>query len=397
MIKNNDIICFSTSDWENPWGSKQQLMLRLSSANRILYVEYQASILHMLNVLFFINRIKKWSHNPRRVNENLYVFTPLPCLPFGFYFRSVNRLNQLFLSLCLMKAFNKMGFKKPILWVYTPLAVDILRFASHSLVVYHCIADFANEKKIAKRMSTIAKMEKELVEKCALVFALTKSLCDYLSKVNTNTYYFPSAVDYEMFNSSCAEDAQEPEDIKEIRRPRIGIVTYLHDQLDLSLLSYIADERKNWSLVIIGKALRTRHDLSRLFKKKNVFFLGEKKHHDIPRYIKSFDVCLIPYVKNEYTDNVSPLKLCEYLSMGKPVVSSGLESLLEFRDTISLCETKEEFLRQINRYIEHGNNDQSIITKRKEVAQQNSWDKRIELLTSLLEESCAKERNNYVS
>ena len=62
----------------------------------------------------------------------------------------------------------------------------------------------------------------------------------------------------------------------------------------------------------------------------NVRLLGTKAHEQIPDYINAFDVCLIPYVVDELTDNISPAKLNEYLAIGKPVVSTDLAEVRRF-------------------------------------------------------------------
>ena len=44
----------------------------------------------------------------------------------------------------------------------------------------------------------------------------------------------------------------------------------------------------------------------------------------MPRYVKAFDVGLVPYRLSDYTANVYPTKLNEYLAMGTPVVATDL-------------------------------------------------------------------------
>ena len=46
--------------------------------------------------------------------------------------------------------------------------------------------------------------------------------------------------------------------------------------------------------------------------------------------MRNFDVGIIPYIKNEYTNNISPAKLNEYLSLGLPCVSTDLNEIKNF-------------------------------------------------------------------
>ena len=53
----------------------------------------------------------------------------------------------------------------------------------------------------------------------------------------------------------------------------------------------------------------------------------------MPAYVKAFDVGLVPYKIAEYTANVYPTKLNEYLVMGTPVVATDLAEIRRFNAT----------------------------------------------------------------
>ena len=75
-------------------------------------------------------------------------------------------------------------------------------------------------------------------------------------------------------------------------------------------------------------------------KSKNVFFYGYVPHKEVSKYINSLDICLLPNQKvvlahgaesgginiSGYT---SPLKLFEYMSHRKAIISSDLPVLRE--------------------------------------------------------------------
>jgi glycosyltransferase involved in cell wall biosynthesis len=62
----------------------------------------------------------------------------------------------------------------------------------------------------------------------------------------------------------------------------------------------------------------------------NVYLLGQRPHSELAQYIRNFDVCTVPYVNAEVTSTVVPLKINEYLAMGKPVVSTELPTVCDF-------------------------------------------------------------------
>jgi hypothetical protein len=80
---------------------------------------------------------------------------------------------------------------------------------------------------------------------------------------------------------------------------------------------------------------------------------------------------------NKLTASIYPLKINEYLAAGKPVVSTHFsDDIFSFRDHAFIAETHDQFLRMIDVAIE-GNNIEKKVA-RMEVANANSWQKRVE-------------------
>jgi len=107
----------------------------------------------------------------------------------------------------------------------------------------------------------------------------------------------------------------------------------------------------------------------------------------IPDYIGAFDVCLVPYVVDEFTSNISPAKLNEYLAVGKPVVSTDLAEVRRFNEAndgvVRIGATREEFLHEVQATLEGDARAQR--DQRRSVAERNSWDRRVEAMSRLLE------------
>jgi hypothetical protein len=58
-----------------------------------------------------------------------------------------------------------------------------------------------------------------------------------------------------------------------------------------------------------------------------VHLLGHKPYASLPAYCKAFDVSLIPFVVNELTRHVNPIKLREYLSAGLACESTDIPAV----------------------------------------------------------------------
>jgi len=59
----------------------------------------------------------------------------------------------------------------------------------------------------------------------------------------------------------------------------------------------------------------------------NVEFLGLKPQHDLPGYLQTMSVGIIPFLVTPTTHAVSPLKAYEYLASGVPVAAPPLRTL----------------------------------------------------------------------
>ena len=384
-MENKNIICVSVSDWLKPWGSKQHLMVKLAQRNRVLYVEYQGSFLDIVKYPgYFLTRFCR-INKVRKINANIYLYTPVPGFPFGNYSIFINKVNQAILSFALRRIIKKLEFNEPVLWVYSPSSVELAGRLNERTIVYHCAADFTNEKKNHLRQRAIDRLQTRLVKEAKIVLTLTRGLHARFIKLNSNTFYFPSAVNIEYFNVIREGNSEEPADLAILPKPRLGVVGYLDGNiLDISLLDYIAKADSGLSIVMIGPLFRNRSALIRLRQNKNVHFLGEKQPSMIPLYLKYLDICLIPYVRNEFTKNVSPIKLYEYLAMGKAVVSTSFsDELSACSRIIGIADCKEEFLRLIKSFLKHKDEEKSFM-ERIEFASSNSWQNRVEFLGGLI-------------
>jgi ubiquinone/menaquinone biosynthesis C-methylase UbiE/glycosyltransferase involved in cell wall biosynthesis len=80
----------------------------------------------------------------------------------------------------------------------------------------------------------------------------------------------------------------------------------------------------------------------------NLHFLGSRPHRDVPAYLACADVAIIPWHVSRLTHAVSPVKVYEYLAMGKPVVAPRIREL-EGMPYLLLADSDEEFIAHIGK------------------------------------------------
>ena len=385
MLKNHNIICFGFADWDNPFRTNQHhIMKRLAVQNRVLFVEslgLRQPVFQKKDILRIFKRLIKGLRGIKKINENLYVYSPL-VIPFHKFYL-IRKLNNFILKNAIRKIQKKLSFTRPILWGYVPNIVDFKKFFDEKLTVYHCVDELSANPLIPG--AVVSQKENELIKTADIVFFTSKPLYEKKKILNKNTYYLPNVADFEHFSKVWREKLNIPEEIKNIKKPVIGFVGAISKyKIDFSIIEYILQTHRDWSLVFIGalgegeKAL----DISNFSKYRNFYYLGPKPYSELPSYLSYFDVCIMPNLINEYTKNMFPLKFFEYLSTGKPVVAIDLPSLEEFRKYFYSATDKNSFVQKIEEALNESSEELKI--KRIEIARQFTWEKRIEEMSEII-------------
>lgn len=393
MLKNENIICISSIDWDFIWQGHQEIMSTLAkNGNRVLFIENTGvrapNIKDVSRLRKRILNYCKGIKGIRKETDNLYIFSPiiLP-FPYSFIARQINRF--LFLSV-LQRWINISHFTDPIIWVFLPtgITLDIINNINKKLVVYYCIDNFAVSSVSANK---IKKTEKKLFETSDLVFVTSKALYDGCARYNSEVHIFPFGVDTTNFEKARITKSEIPDEIKDIKKPIIGYVGGIHKWIDFRLIKYLALRYSEYVFVFIGPV---QTDIGILEGIANIYFLGSKSHKELPNLIKSFSVAIIPYIVTEYTKNVYPTKLNEYLAIGKPVISTCLPEIEMFNrkysNIVYLSRTAEEFGQCIEKAIKEDN--KVFQERRVAVSWDNNWTNRVEQMCSLIERSIKKKR-----
>ena len=107
----------------------------------------------------------------------------------------------------------------------------------------------------------------------------------------------------------------------------------------------------------------------------NVNWLGAKPYGGLPAYLTHFSVATIPFIVNEVTHAVSPLKLFEYMAGGKPVVTPPLRECAR-QSEVLLADGPEEWIEMLDLAIELSA-DPGYQQRMIEAARLNTWDARV--------------------
>jgi glycosyltransferase involved in cell wall biosynthesis len=236
-------------------------------------------------------------------------------------------------------------------------------------VVYDITDDYSHFVNDPRRKAVVRRREETLLQRADLVFVTNPSLREPRLPLNPNVHVSLNGVDYELFATAADPSLPEHPLLEAVPKPRIGFVGFVSDWLDFELVSKMA-ERWPGRVVMVGPIKAGCQAASERISKA-IWTGFIKDRAGLPALIRGFDVVTMPFLKNELTDNMNPLKIWEYLATGKPFVSTALESMRLCAGLGESARSHAEFLELVERGLLEG---QAKAPARMALAREHSWD-----------------------
>jgi glycosyltransferase involved in cell wall biosynthesis len=374
------IVCYA-EDWGRLPSSTQHLMRELSKTHPILWVDSMGlrapSAASAGDLKRIWNKIKKFSEGIEEVEPNIFRLSPL-VLPLH-KFSLVRRFNRRLMKVYVGGFLKKKRFDRFIQWSSTPTSAPMLGALSELANVYYLGDEFSEFTQFDKELVT--RLERELLIRSDLLFVVSERLRQTKSKFNAVMELLPHGCDYAHFSTvSKLGEHDIPGDLAKIPHPRIGYYGLIRDWFDFPMLREIFQRHPEWSLVLIGPCDTDTSGISDL---PNVHLLGPKPYTDLPKYLRGFDVGIIPYRDTEITRNANPLKLLEYLSSGIPVVTTDVPAVHAYSDGLRIAKDTVAFERGIVDALAETGIDQT--ETRQKIGRENSWRSRVELVETVFD------------
>jgi UDP-galactopyranose mutase len=79
-------------------------------------------------------------------------------------------------------------------------------------------------------------------------------------------------------------------------------------------------------------------------RRPNLHYPGQQPYSELPRFLKGFDVCLMPFAINDATRSISPTKALEYMAAHRPIVSTPVPDVVaNWADVLTIADTPAAF------------------------------------------------------
>ena len=351
MSLKMDLVCFSHLRWNFVFQRPQHLLTRFAKEMRVFFVEEPI-----------------YDDGPEycevtKGDDNVWVV--LPHLKGGLSEEDANAKRKEQLN----KLFTDMQISNYIFWYYTPMSLSFSDHFNPRLTIYDCMDELSAFKGAP---AGLKESEERLFKKADLVFTGGHSLYEAKKDRHPSVYPFPSSIDKAHFQQARTISA-DPQDQRAIPHPRFGFYGVVDERFDIDIIDQVAERKPDWHFVIIGPVVKI--DPETLPKRQNIHYLGGKSYKELPSYLSGWDVAIIPFALNESTKFISPTKTPEYLSAGKPVISSSIRDVVNpyaEKQLVRIADHADDFISAAEAELAITDR-QSWLSEVDEFLKENSW------------------------
>jgi glycosyltransferase involved in cell wall biosynthesis len=347
-LRGADIICLGPAEWGVIHSVTSYTMEAMAGANRVLYVEPFGSSLTLRRIARFQRRQHERKPELERVGERFWIYRPPAIgLPGTSRTAAVSRINGWMLARLLRGVQRRLGFHDPILWTSLYNSGTLLRHFPARLKIFETHDFDAALARSPRQRAMILRLEAETCRAADLVFAVTDELAEPLRAYNPNMHVVYCAAAPEVFGRALLPETKVPEAVARLPRPVIGYLGGVDPwKIDVGLLRHMAHSHPGWSIALVGYVW-FGFDAGVFADCPNIHVLGPQAYGEFPAFLKGMDVCIMPFPLNETTLRGDALKLYEYLSGGRPVVSTPVPAAKRLASVIRIADNKADFVTAV--------------------------------------------------
>lgn len=244
------------------------------------------------------------------------------------------------------------------------------RFISKKMpkLVYDKMDDNVLMKSNRHIKQNFRKWEQNILEQASLVFVTARKFYKDLSQIHPNVHLLPNAMDSKL--------SQQFEKMSKNDKKVFGYVGMIDSWFDFEAVRKIALENPDCVIELVGPC-NTKEEMP-----VNVNYRGKVPKEEVNKWIASFDVCLYPFVKDEFLDTINPVKIYEYLYMNKPVIAVSSMETRGFIPYVHCYEGYDELVKLSKQSLFLPFKDQK---SRGGFIADNSWASRIECIETQIQ------------
>jgi len=329
------LVVVSLEPWDEVWRRNQYLvteLMRADPALRVLFVEPPSDVTYAA--------LRRTTPRPGRGlrpgpdldgvgPSRLWLYEPTKTLP-----RRVAPHYDEHRASRILRAARHAGLVRPTLWINDAGVAPLL---DAGLPVLYDVTDdwLAADRPPAER-ERLRRDESAMLSRAGSVTVCSPALAASKGAERpagaSPVTLVTNGVDVERYRTP----APRPHDLPP-GRTAVYVGTLHSDRLDVDLCVTTSEAMDgDGTLVLVGPVALGPDDVRRLHE-AGVVLLGPRPRDAVPAYLQHADLLVVPHVVDAFTDSLDPIKLYEYLAVGRPVVSTPVAGFRDAGRTVDVA------------------------------------------------------------
>ncbi|MEQ6434628.1 glycosyltransferase [Comamonas sp. w2-DMI] len=291
------------------------------------------------------------------------------------YFEPADTVQAAQLRLSMAHLWAQWGIQASVAIVQHPYWAPLALAMPNSLQIYDCMD---HHEGFGGMPPALVEQEHAYMDRADIVTVTSQWLHDWAaSQGRQDAIIVRNGCDYQHFHASPKLEHQP-----QARRKVIGYFGAIAEWFDVELVQKLAQRFDDCEIVLVGNdTVQAGRALAHL---QNVRLVGEKPYAELPQYLHSFDVCLLPFQRIPLTLATNPVKVYEYLCAGSEVVCTNLPEITQFGELVYKADTHEDFIASVELAL-HAPANQTMRARRKAFAQSQTWAERAQRLREVVQ------------
>lgn len=370
------VVYFSTTRYDGPAGTDHHVATQLSRHHPVLYVDPPISV---------VSRLR----DPRLAQPPLRVLGPTlacvtPRVTPAFSRPVVHHLLPPMMRRAVRGAVQRMygTADGPVAAVVSCRVDDMWRAVPARRTLFYATDDLAAGADLLRLpRARLLRQEARALRAADALAVVSEPLRQRYAEAGHAATVVPNGCDPAAYAE--VDAVPLPADVT-LPGPVAGLVGWINERLDLSLLEAVADT--GHSLLLVGP-LAAGYQPGRfaaLTARPNVTWVGPKPFAELGGYLRLIDVGLTPYADTAFNRASFPLKTLEYLAAGRGVVSTPLPANDWLAtDLIDVAEGPQRFAARVCHALAQQRTP-ALAARRRAFAEQHSWQQRARLIEGLV-------------
>lgn len=300
--------------------------------------------------------------NYKMLQSNTY--KPQKCFPFKYTYRfEHSTYGRKILNSMFLKGVHGDIHEFEFIWISSPLFINFIPNDYSGIILSDYMDDY--EALTEDSMKKIIKeRELKLFSRASMIYVSSYHLLNYVKKYFKEAIYVPNAVNGKKIYSI---EKVQPHEIY-----KLGYVGTISEWMDWKLILKCINNNRRVQFHFWGPIRCTN-----IPKNPNIIFHGVVEHEKIYDAIRDTDCLIMPFILNDITYAVDPVKLYEYIGFGKCIISIKYPEVERFMNFVWGYSSDAEFIEHVNKLTNCELQPKYSRKQQIEFINNNTWENRV--------------------